>query len=57
MRKNNEDCIYVAKNITELLEGIREMIEERKNPLVDEALGKNIRKLEKYVELYISTLW
>jgi hypothetical protein len=51
MRKNKEDCMSIAQNITELLNGIKEII--GRDSKGNELLMKNIEKLERYEPFYI----
>ena len=51
MKKNKEDCIIIAENVTELLSGIKEIIESGNNFKQNDILMKNIRKLERHSAL------
>ncbi|KAF5319855.1 hypothetical protein D9758_018448 [Tetrapyrgos nigripes] len=46
MKKNKEDCISIAKDITDLLDGIKDIMERGKDIKQNEILIKNVQKLE-----------
>ena len=47
MKKNKNDCVSIVHNITELMEGINEIIESKEDSKQDNILMKNIQKLER----------
>ena len=47
MKKNKEECIGIAKTITELLEYINRIVGSRVNAKQDDILLENIQKLER----------
>ncbi|KAF5330086.1 hypothetical protein D9758_015997 [Tetrapyrgos nigripes] len=46
MKKNKEDCISIARDITDLLDVIKDIMERGRNIKQNEILMKNVQKLE-----------
>ncbi|KAF5345763.1 hypothetical protein D9758_011914 [Tetrapyrgos nigripes] len=46
MKKNKEDCISIARDITDLLDVIKDIMERGRNVKQNEILMKNVQKLE-----------
>jgi hypothetical protein len=48
MKKNKEECMSIAQDITELVDEIKGIIERGRDVKQDEVLIKNIQKFERY---------